>query len=383
MKVKLIGKPKVVLNNPDSYHDYFAWPSLARLKNGKIAVGSSGFRLSHICPFGKAVMAVSEDEGETYTRPMVVFDTPLDDRDCGLTPFGKSGLIATSFNNSHVLQRKEAPRYNQKKYHAYLSSYIDLFTEEDYDKYLGATMRISHDNGVTFGPVIKVPATSPHGPFEASDGKVIWVGRTFSYDDSFRKSSDEEYVAAYEVNTDTGALTILGKLPNVSDEHGELLSCEPHTIELPNGDFLCHVRVQRGGEHSVFTIYQSVSKDRGYTWSVPEPLLPVNGGAPAHILLHSSGVLVSTYGYRARPFGVKVMFSKDMGKTWEINDEYIYDADVSADVGYPESIELSDGSILTVFYGHPGKDPESFDPDVIHSGLEPSVILQQKWRIEE
>jgi hypothetical protein len=99
--------------------------------------------------------------------------------------------------------------------------------------------------------------------------------------------------------------------------------------------------------------------------------------------MHSSGVLISTYGYRERPFGVKVMFSTDMGKTWEVNDEYLYDADISADVGYPESIELEDGSIITVFYGHPDKDPESFDRDVIHSGLKPSVILQQKWRIEK
>ena len=382
MKAKLIGDLKVVLQNPDSRHNYFAWPSLARLKNGKIAVSSSGFRLSHICPFGKAVMAISEDEGETYSPPMVIFDTPLDDRDCGLTPFGKSGLIATSFNNSHVLQRMEAPRYNQKVNHPYINAYIDLFTQEDYDKYLGVTMKISHDNGVTFSPVIKCPATSPHGPFEASDGTVIWVARSFSFGDTLTKEGDE-FVAAYEVNTETGEMTMRGKLPNVCDEHGALLSCEPHAIELPNGDFICHVRVQRHEGHRVFTIYQSISKDKGYTWSEPVRILPELGGSPAHLLMHSSGVLISTYGYRERPFGVKVMFSTDMGKTWEVNDEYLYDADISADVGYPESIELKDGSIITVFYGHPDKDPESFDRDVIHSGLKPSVILQQKWRIEK
>ena len=382
MKVKLIGEPKAVLQNPSGRHNYFAWPSLARLKNGKIAVSSSGFRLSHICPFGKAVMAVSEDEGETYTQPMVVIDTPLDDRDAGLCPFGKSGLIVTSFNNARSLQDREAPRYNHKSKHAYINGYLDLYTQEDYKRYLGATMRISHDNGITFGPVINCPATSPHGPFEASDGTVIWVARSFSYDDSQQKEGDE-FVAAYQVNTETGEMTIRGKIPNVSDEHGVLLSCEPHAIELPNGDIICHVRVQRNTAPAVFTLYQSVSKDKGYTWSEPVALLPEQGGAPAHLMLHSSGVLVSTYGYRQRPFGVKVMFSTDMGKTWEINDEYINDLDVSADTGYPESVELADGSIITAFYAHPGTDPDSLDREVIHSGLKPAVILQQKWRIEK
>lgn len=382
MKVKLLGEPKVVLDNPDSRHNYFAWPSLARLKNGNIAVSSSGFRLSHICPFGKAVMAISCDEGETYTRPAALIDTPLDDRDCGLAPFGESGLIVTSFNNSHVLQKKEAPRYNQKINHSYIENYVDLFTDSDYEKYLGATMKISHDNGVSFSPLIKCPATSPHGPFECSDGTVIWVARSFVFGKTLQKEG-EEYIGAYEVNTDTGEMTLRGRIPNVSDEHGTLLSCEPYAIELPNGDIIAHIRVQRNESPRVFSLCQSISTDKGYTWSKPEPILPALGGAPAHLLMHSSGVLVCTYGHREHPYGVKVMFSTDMGKSWENNDEFIYDADISPDLGYPASVELSDGSVITVFYAHPEKDPESFDPDVIHSGLKPSVILQQKWRIEK
>ena len=65
MKIEQIGQAQVIIDNPDSKHDYFAWPSVARLQSGKIAVVASGFRCQHICPFGKAVIAYSEDEGET------------------------------------------------------------------------------------------------------------------------------------------------------------------------------------------------------------------------------------------------------------------------------------------------------------------------------
>ena len=62
-------------------------------------------RLEHVCPFGKAVISYSFDGGETYTLPAPVIDTTLDDRDAGICPFGESGVIFTSFNNSAEMQR--------------------------------------------------------------------------------------------------------------------------------------------------------------------------------------------------------------------------------------------------------------------------------------
>ena len=53
------------------------------------------------------------------------------------------------------------------------------------------------------------------------------------------------------------------------------------------------------------------------------------------------------------------MFSADEGKTWSVDH----------DLGYPATVELSDGSLLTIFYAHPAEG-------------QPAVIMQQKWRIE-
>ncbi len=43
---------------------------------------------------------------------------------------------------------------------------------------------------------------------------------------------------------------------------------------------------------------------------------------------------------------------------------------VHGDIGYPATVELHDGSLLTVFYAHLGKDA-------------PAEILQQKWKFEK
>lgn len=91
MRIEKIEEARVILSNPGSRHCYFAWSTAERMKNGRLAVAASGFRLSHICPFGKAVMAISEDEGGHYSAPMSIIDTVLDDRDAGLCAFGKSG----------------------------------------------------------------------------------------------------------------------------------------------------------------------------------------------------------------------------------------------------------------------------------------------------
>ena len=95
MEIELIGKPKVIMSNPHSKHGYFAWPTAVRLQNGKIAVGASGYRLEHICPFGKSVASFSSDNGETYTLPAPVIDTPLDDRDAGILSLGNGRMLMT------------------------------------------------------------------------------------------------------------------------------------------------------------------------------------------------------------------------------------------------------------------------------------------------
>ncbi len=363
MKVELIGKPQIIMSNQESRFNYFAWPTIVKMKNNKIAVGASGFRMYHICPFGKAVISFSEDGGKTFTAPAPVIDTFLDDRDTGLCPFGKSGLIVTSFNNTVKFQMEQNinVRGSQDE-KAFIDAYLDMIPPDKEKEALGATFRISTNCGVTFGKLNKSPITSPHGPIELNDGTILWVGATFREDDAFGKGKD--LIEAYKINPD-GNMEKIGEIKEIYKDGIKIHSCEPYAIQLSDGTILCHIRTE-----PKFTTYQSKSTDGGKTWSVPEKILPDHGGAPAHLIEHSSGVLISLYGYRQKPnFGIRAMFSKDGGETWDI-DNIIYENVVSADLGYPSTVELDDGNLLTVFYAHPEKDM-------------PAVIMKQEWHFTD
>ncbi len=61
------------------------------------------------------------------------------------------------------------------------------------------------------------------------------------------------------------------------------------------------------------------------------------------------------------------MLSRDLGRTWK-KDLVLWDRGVSGDLGYPCTAELSDGSLLTVFYAKDDADG-------------PAVIKQIRWRL--
>lgn len=351
--VRVLSK-KVLCDNPDSPFLYFGWPSVTRLPDGTLAAVASGFRLQHVCPFGKSVICYSRDEGKSWTRPAIVTDTPLDDRDSGIISFGTGRVMLTSFTNTPEFQRKRnqsslsSPDPVIRAKAKFIEAYLDYVEARgDYEKYVGATYRISEDGGYSFGEIRIAPITSPHGPCRLNDGSLLWIGRRFSGVDAFDDGA-VPYLQAWRLN-DRDEWDYLSSIENIFDAHGLLLSCEPHAIQLPDGKIIVHIRVQRVGEHRRFTVYQSESLDDGRSFAKPHPILGDLGGSPAHLLRLSNGMLLSAYGYREAPYGIRAMFSDDAGETWDT--DWVLDAQApSGDLGYPATIERKDGSLLTVYY---------------------------------
>ncbi|HID21358.1 MAG TPA: exo-alpha-sialidase, partial [Planctomycetaceae bacterium] len=71
----------VISQRPELYH---GWPTVARRRNGELLVSYSGGRDAHVCPFGRVELIRSHDNGQTWTWPEVLIDTPIDDRDSGV-----------------------------------------------------------------------------------------------------------------------------------------------------------------------------------------------------------------------------------------------------------------------------------------------------------
>lgn len=379
MKIKILEEAKVIMSNRENaFNRYFAWPSVERLPDGRLAAVASGFRFGHVCPFGKVVISYSADEGKTWTHPAPVIDTPFDDRDAGIKAFGVGKVIVTSFNNTYEFQRNSITEGTGSKDDTvknYIKAYLDMAekrneTERFEEKYLGSTYVISNDGGNTFGEIKKIPITAPHGPNTLPDGRLIYVGTRMG----LTRNADDypDTIECYISDLD-GNFTYLSSIPNVkehSDNGAILQSHEPHVIALPDGRILVHIRTEPNG-----TLFQSESTDGGKTFSEPVRLLPDAGGVPSHLMLHSSGKLIATYSYRKQPYGIRVMVSDDLGKTWTEKALPLYETDNSPDLGYPCSVELKDGRILTVFYARSGK-----------AGWEmgtPCEIYQTIWKLED
>ena len=80
-------------------------------------------------------------------------------------------------------------------------------------------------------------------------------------------------------------------------------------------------------------------------------------GNPASLIRLRDGRVCLTYGYRAKPFGIRARLSRDDGRTW--GPEFALRSDGGGrDVGYPRSVQRTDGKVVTVYYFHdtPGGD---------------------------
>ncbi|MHC4872992.1 MAG: sialidase family protein [Planctomycetota bacterium] len=93
------------------------------------------------------------------------------------------------------------------------------------------------------------------------------------------------------------------------------------------------------------------SDDNGESWG--EMIKSSVWGFPAHAILHSSGKVVLTYGYRNKPKGTKVKILNADLTDFDTAPEYYvvqYDEEGSGGGGYPYAVELKDGSVLIVYY---------------------------------
>ena len=110
---------------------------------------------------------------------------------------------------------------------------------------------------------------------------------------------------------------------------------------------------------------QTESKDGGNTWSEPHSIGV--WGLPSHLLRLKDGRLLMSYGHRRKPYGNQARVSDDHGKTW--SEPITISGDGAGhDLGYPSTVQVDDGSLVTVWY-------EKF------AGSTLAVLRQATWRI--
>lgn len=331
-----VCKHGVVCTRPGSEYGYFGWPSAAILGDGRVVVGCSGLRRHHVDPFGKTVLCVGTPK-DGFGECIVGHDSPLDDRDAGVVALGGNSLLVTWFTLDTRIFRDDLMKYSPAEFEV-MDAAMRAFPE-DAKKYVGSWTMRSDDGGATFTSPARCPVSSPHGPVVMRDGRLIYLGKLFP------EGMDRPFgIVSCAESRDGLHWDVLGEVPlpeNVTNGQFH----EPHVIELNDGALLCLIRYHYpNGE---LGIYKSVSRDGGRTWSTPEDM-DIHG-SPPHLLRHSSGAIVLTYGWRHAPYGQRARISRDDGATW--SDEIILrDDGPDGDLGYPCSVELPGGDILTVYY---------------------------------
>ncbi len=324
-------------------HRYHGWPTLARRKNGELLVVCSGGRESHVCPFGRVDLIRSHDDGQIWTWPEVVLDGPIDDRDAGVLETAKGTLLVTTFTSlayEPILARAEKAAggdgaWPAEKLDRWRAAHHRV-SEEDRKKALNVWMIRSTDGGLTWSTRFDPLVNSPHGPIQLADGRLLYAGK-----DLWR---GENRVGVSESSDDGQTWRWLADIPvRQGDSHKEYH--ELHAVETAEGRII--VQIRNHNRVNAGETLQCESQDGGKTWSKPHSIGV--WGLPSHLLRLKDGRLLMTYGHRRTPLGNQARLSEDGGQTW--SEPILISQDgASGDLGYPSTVQLGDGSLLTVWY---------------------------------
>ena len=318
------NNPDVVVVSSDDRNTYF--PTVEKLQNGDLVVvyyDSPG----HISQTGRISMVRSSDNGETWSEPQVILDTPIDDRD------------------PNIMQTDDG---------TLLLSYFAYDWGQNPAKVIGTYVTRSEDGGTTWSEPVKVgtmldgpsvpgwAATSDkileldngdlliplYGTVPGDSAERVTVVRSTDGGESWKK--ENEVAIAYD-----------------PDIHFQ----EPALAKLGNGHLMIMMRTARTDGSA----YVSESYDNGYTWTEPtktdmmaqaSDMLVLKQGGPKGMIFHTWGDVSGEYSSGRPVVGTIKFYNKD----WSFHEPALIYSGGCGDESYPSSVQLDDGRLFTVYY---------------------------------
>jgi sialidase-1 len=283
---------------------YAAFPDVCRLHNGDLfCVFYSGY--GHVStpkdqwPKGGRIMAVrSSDNGQTWSKPVVIMDTDRDDRDPSVACLKDGTLLLNWF----TLQKN----------------------------HVAVLLARSTDQGRTWSQPIKLDLDSPYS-FACStpvrqlpDGSLI-LG-LYCEDDKTKRAFGAT-VKSHDAGKTWKDLAYIG------EKAGVPLDAETDVVPLKDGRLLAALRSSKVDMH------YAISNDSGRSWG-PVRSFGFKGHCP-YFLRHSSGVILLAHRLPA----TSLHWTADEGKTWHgpVRIDNVGGA-------YPSLVELPDGLVYCVYY---------------------------------
>ena len=350
-----------VISRDDGY--YCGWPTLTRRSNGQLLVVWSGGREQHVCPFGRVDFMKSDDEGKTWSWPRTLLDGAIDDRDAGVLETANGSLLVTTFTSlayvdyelkKAIRQKDSEQGWPKDRLQNWLAVHERLNEKQRQDE-LGQWMIRSTDGGITWSERYPSIVNSPHGPIQLSDGRQLYAG--------VKLWDPSRTVGVCQSVDDGQSWTWLAEIPTRPGDDAKNYH-ELHAVEVGDGTIIVQIRNHNTADNR--ETLQCESKDGGKTWTIPHSIGV--WGLPSHLLRLSDGRLLMSYGHRRKPFGIQARLSQDSGESWSEPLSIASDG-VGGDLGYPSTVELSGGRLLTVWYERMKQSPKA-------------VLRQAEWSIE-
>jgi len=328
---------------------YQAWPTICR-GDGDTLYAASSVRRSHIDPFAATAFYVSHDNGATWSDATIINNSPIDDRDTGIVYMGNGRLLVSYFTigandfrpggqyeNSWGNCTDEQKRAKLREWSGY--------SEAELASFHGSFLLLSNDYGQTWEKV-KAPVSCPHGPSLINGGKALLYPGVSSTKLLLFISRD--YGRSWSLYSEVA-------MPKLAAGYGYW---EPHVIQLSNGSFVAGIRT--GNDNGDLGVLTTTSED-GKNWTTPKRIESVIG-APPHFLELQNGVVVLTFSDRVGPdIGARARLSYDRGKTWTETDIDLsfHTSTKNFDQSYPSTIQLDDGTLITIYYQAYADDPNA------------------------
>ncbi len=300
---KASGEHQVVCSG-EAAGGYAAFPDICRLSNGDLfCIFYSGY--GHVStpitqwPKGGRIMAVrSSDNGQSWSKPVVVIDTAQDDRDPSVACL-KDGMLLL---NWFTLQRNRVA--------------IMLARSTDQGKTWSEPVNLDLDSHYTFAcssPVRQLP-----------DGSLIL---SLYHEDGTKQLAFGATVKSYDGGKTWKELELIG------EKSGIYLDAETDVTPLKVGKLLAALRSSKVDMH------YAESEDGGKTWGAVRSF-GFKGHCP-YFLQHRSGIILLAH----RVPATSLHWTNDDGKTWQ--GPVLID---SVGGAYPSMVELPNGEVYCVYY---------------------------------
>jgi len=291
------------------------WPNLTLLPNGEIAAAVYNHP-SHGFGCGDVECWVSADQGRTW---------------------GFRSKITDHSEDPKLTRMNHAVGLNQD---GHLVALVSGWSEGRKPPALPVQKCVSKDDGLTWDRSLLDVYAIPYGDIITTDDDSLYCA---AYGKN--RPVDTDYAAFLYESVDHG-LTWRRKA-TISDN-----ATESALMRLASGRYMTAARTHGGDAEIGESVSVMISSDSGETWEKQRQMsLPMQH--PAHLARLSDHAILLTYGSRINGiYGVVMRISRDNGETWT-NPRTLISMAERSDCGYPSSVQLADGTIVTAYYFGP------------------------------